>query len=206
MVLPEFPDPARPAGRGRGAAEVTTQRLASADRLSAWVGALATDDAARSRARAHWLARQALEEGTFAGVLIDLAERGRPVLVHLHSGRRHRGVPVAVGTDFVALALGTGRSVLLALRAIASVRTMPGEGPITGDRAVVTETSLAEALCALGEARERVLVLGDDAEHGVSGELRAVGRDVLTVRLDGDGATAYVALASVAEISLVESG
>jgi hypothetical protein len=210
VVTPDFPDPARHARddrrRERPPGEVTTQRIAPGDRLTAWVGSLATDDAARSRARAHWLARQALEEGTFAGVLTDLAERGRPVIVHLHSGRRHRGVPVAIGTDFVALALAGGRSVLVALAAIASVRTMPGEGFITGDRPVVTGTSLVEALCALGEARERVLVLGDDADHGVSGELRAVGRDVLTVRLDGDGATAYVALASVAEISLVESG
>jgi hypothetical protein len=61
-------------------------------------------------------------------------------------------------------------------------------------------------LSALGEERTRVLIVGFDPRQAISGELRAVGRDVLTVRLGGDGGTAYVALGSVAEISLVESG
>src|SRR4029077_3212757 len=122
VAPPDFPDPAR--RDRRLPAHVTTPRLVQGDRLTAWLGSLATDEAARSRARTHWLARQALEEGTFAGVLTDLAERGRPVLVHLHSGRRHRGVPVAIGSDFVALAVAGGRSVLVALSAIASVRTL----------------------------------------------------------------------------------
>jgi hypothetical protein len=39
---------------------------------------------------------------------------------------------------------------------------------------------------------------------GVAGELRSVGRDVVTVRLDGEPrAAAYVAITAIAEVSLV---
>jgi sRNA-binding regulator protein Hfq len=174
--------------------------------LTAWVARLAADDAARERSRAAWLQRQAEDEGTFAGVLADLAERGRAVVVHLHNGRRHRGALAALGADFVILANGEGREVLVRRDAIASVHTLPGEPLTIGDRLVISEATLGEALSALGEERARVLVMGLDAGAGVRGELRSVGADVLTVRQDG-GATAYVALASVAEVSLTaESG
>jgi hypothetical protein len=174
--------------------------------LAGWVAELATDEAARSRTRAHWLGRQAAEEGTFAGVLEDLAERCRPVVVHLHNGRLHRGAAVVVGADFVVLRVTAGRDVAIALSAVASVRTLPGEEASTGDRFVPAAATLAEMLSALVDERVRVMVIGLDARQAVSGELRAVGRDVLTVRLGGEGGTAYVALGSVAEISLVESG
>ena len=174
--------------------------------LAALVAELSSDQAALTRSRAHWLSRQAAAEGTFGGILRDLAERGRPVLLSLHNGRLHRGVTTVVGADFVVVRVGPGRDVAIALAALSSVRTLPGEPATTGDRFVPASTSLAEMLSALGEERTRVLIVGSDPRQAVSGELRAVGRDVLTVRLGGDGGTAYVALASVAEISLVESG
>jgi hypothetical protein len=174
--------------------------------LAALAAELASDDAVRARARAHWLGRQAAAEGTFAGVLRDLAERGRAVLVHLHNGHLHRASVAVVGADFVVLRTAGGRDVAIALHAVASVRTLPGEPTTSGDRFLPTTTTLAEMLDALGEDRARVLVTGLDARQPVAGELRAVGRDVATIRLDGAGGTAYVALDSVAEISLVESG
>jgi hypothetical protein len=174
--------------------------------LSAWAAELATDEAARARSRAYWLQRQAAEEGTFGGIVADLADRGRPIVVHLHNGRLHRGRATVVGSDFVVLRATGGRDVAIALSAVASVRTLPGEPATSGDRFVPAATTLAEMLGALGEERVRVVVIGIDARHPVSGELRAVGRDVLTIRLDGEGGTAYVTLGSVAEISLVESG
>jgi hypothetical protein len=195
----------RPASafRPRRPAEVTRDQDAD---LAALVAELSSDQAALARSRGHWLSRQAAAEGTFGGILRDLAERGRPVLLSLHNGRLHRGVTTVVGADFVVVRVGPGRDVAIALAALSSVRTLPGEPATTGDRFVPAATSLAEMLSALGEERTRVLIVGSDARQAVSGELRAVGRDVLTVRLGGDGGTAYVALGSVAEISLVESG
>jgi hypothetical protein len=178
---------------------------ATTGELTAWVARLAADDAARQRARGAWLHRQAAEEGTFAGVLADLAERGRPVVVALHNGRRHRGVVAALGRDFVIVVTGDQREVLVRSDAIASVHTLPGEPETIGDRVVVSQATLGDALGVLGEERPRLLLLGLDGHAGVRGELRAVGADVVTVRQDG-GATAYLSLSAVAEVSLTESG
>ena len=175
-------------------------------RLAAWVAGLAADESARARARTYWLRRQAEDEGTFVGVLADLADRRRAVVVHLHNGRRHRGEIRVLGADFIALETANHTSVIVHHRSVASVRTAAGEPATVGDRSVVTDVALAETLGALAEERPRVLLIGDDATDSVRGELRRAGRDVLTVRLDGDGGTAYVPLSSVAEISLAESG
>jgi hypothetical protein len=179
---------------------------ASGRSLSAWVASLVADDAARSRARTAWLARQAAEEGTFAGVLVDLAERGAAVVVHLHNGRRHRGVLTVVGRDFCGLRTGGGSDVLVADRGVASVRTLPGDAVTVGDRPVRTDLGFAETVAALADHRVRVLVVGHDADDAVAGELRSVGADVVTVRLDGAGGTAYVSSSSVLELSLTVSG
>jgi hypothetical protein len=174
--------------------------------LAALVAELSADEAARARARTHWLDRQAASEGRFAGVLTDLAERGRPVAVHLHNGRLHRGAVTAVGADFVVLRTPAGHDVAVALSAVGSVRTVPGEAATTGDRFLPASTTFAEMLGALGDERADVLVVGLDARQPVTGRLRSVGRDVLTIRCGDGGGTAYVALASVAEISVLESG
>ncbi|MBA2283054.1 MAG: hypothetical protein H0W25_17730, partial [Acidimicrobiia bacterium] len=50
-------------------------------RLAAWAAAARVDEAAAARSRERWL-RQAADEGaSFTGVLLDLAERGAPVVV-----------------------------------------------------------------------------------------------------------------------------
>jgi hypothetical protein len=173
--------------------------------LEAWLGRLAADDAARARAESGWLRRQAEEEGTFDGVLADLAERGRPLVVAVRNGRSHRATIAALGADFVLLRTGAHHELLVRRAAITSVRTRPGDAVTIGDRLVRTERTLAEAAAALVDDRPRVLVVGADVAATVAGELRAVGADVLTVRLDG-AATAYVPLSSVDELSLTESG
>src|SRR5262245_29158179 len=104
------------------------------DGVDAWLGELASDEAARRRSRDRSLGRQAAEEGTFTGVLVDLAERGRPVVVHLHNGRWHRGLLSMVGTDFVVIRDDAGRDVAIARSALASVRTLPREAATVGDR------------------------------------------------------------------------
>lgn len=178
----------------------------SAPSLGTWVASLAADEAASRRARVQWLRRQAEEEGTFAGVLADLGDRHRPVVVTLRGDRRHRGTVVLLGTDLCALRLGNGREVLLRLADIVAVQTLPTEPVTAGDRAVRAELSLAEALALLAGERARLLIVHDGGRLATTGEARACGQDVLTVRLDGDGGTSYVALASVSEVSLPESG
>jgi len=190
------------AGASGADGRTTTPQL-GAD-LSEWVGRLLVADAAHERSEGYWLRRQAAEEGTFAGVLADLAERRIPVVVHLGNGRRHRGVIRALGADFVLLGAGE-RDVLVRVDAIGAIRTLP-HAPVTlGDRPVAGTLTLAEALAAMADDRPRLLLVGADATEAVSGELRAVGRDVLHLRVDGGGST-YVALASVIEVSAAESG
>lgn len=176
------------------------------DDVDGWVASLRVDQATSDRARAGWLVRQAEEEGSLVGVLSDLAEQGYQVLVHLRNGRRHRGALRVVGSDFCAILTDIGRDVLIAYRDIASVRTRGGSDPIVGDRVVTASTSLREALAALAGTAHRVLVMTGDANDAVGGELRSVGRDLATLRLDGNGGWAYVPLASVAEVTVLESG
>ena len=195
----------RPAAGGRGH-RADDALTASGMPLAAWVASLVADDAAAGRARTAWLRRQAAEEGTFAGALVDLAERAATVVVHLHNGRRHRGTLVLVGRDFVAVRTAGGRDVLVAERGLASVRTLPGDAVTIGDRPVLTDLTLAETLAALADERARVLLVGHDADDALAGELRAVGADLVTIRLDGGGGTAYVSSSSVLELSVTVSG
>jgi hypothetical protein len=117
------------------------------------------------------------------------------------AGRRHRTVVEAVGADFAGLRLQSGAEVLVATSGIAWVRQEARADRAAGDRTPGVLATFAEALAALAEDRPRVLVV-PAAGDGVAGELRAVGRDVLTLRLDAHGRpTVYVPLASVSEVS-----
>ena len=170
-------------------------------RLDRWVAAARSEDAIAARARGRWLRQVADESASFAGVLVDLAERGTPVVVHGAAGRRHRGVVAGVGADFVALRTAQGAHILLAFRGVAAVRAQRGAGQGLGDRDVSVELGLTEALAALAEERPRVLVVTTADPEGLAGELRAVGQDMLTLRLDGrDAVLAYVPTATVAEV------
>ena len=173
-------------------------------RLERWVADARSADAAAGRARERWLRLQADESATFAGVLIDLAERGTPVVIHGRAGRRHRGSISAVAADFCALRTSGGRDVLLAYAGIGSVRPDSRRpGPI-GDRVVQAAIGMAEMLSVLAADRPRVLIVTVADADGVAGELRSVGRDVVTVRLDGEPrAAAYLAITAIAEVSLV---
>jgi len=173
-----------------------------AARLERWAAEARVDEAARTRSRERWLRRQAEESGTLAGVLADLLEAGRAVVVHSRSGRIHRGTLRAVGADFVAVGgIGAGGSALVALAAVASVRTPPGERRVVGDRdAPASPVRLADVVAGMAADRERVLVVTGDGD-AVAGVLLSVGRDVAVVRGEGEPpATCYVPLAAVTEI------
>jgi hypothetical protein len=171
-------------------------------RLSAWAAAARADDAATARSRQRWLRQAAEEDATFAGVLLDLAERRLPVVVTGRAGRRHRCTVTGVGADF-ALVRVDGTDALLSFTGIASVRPESSRPAAAGDRAVDIDVTMAEALAVVAEERPRVLVVTLADADGLAGELRSVGRDVATLRLDGtERATAYVPIASIAELRL----
>jgi len=171
--------------------------------LTRWVAETQVDDAIELRRRSAWLRRQADEEATLAGVLVDLAEQGRPVTLHVANGRRHRGRIVTVGADVVELQSSVGEQVIVALDALDSVRPQADGDGVSGSP-VITGVSLVEVVGRLAERRERVLVVARNGE-ATSGELTAVGRDVLTLALDGGG-VAYLSLLVLAEVSGLESG
>jgi hypothetical protein len=170
-------------------------------RLDAWVATAAVDEAAAARARERWLRQAAAEGASFAGVLLDLGERAAPVVVWGRAGRRHRGVLRAVGADFCGLRTAEGSDVLLTYAGIAAVRPEGRAEAVAGDRPVSLHVGVAEALTVLAEDRPRVLVVTMADADGLAGEMRAVGTDVLTLRLDGAGRpTAYVPIPSIAEV------
>lgn len=162
------------------------------------------DDAAASRRRTAWLGRQAEEEATFAGVLLDLADRDRAVVLHTQSGRVHRGWIEAVGTDFVGVRTATGHRTFLRLDTVATVRGQQAEVDTTGDRPLVVEADLTTLLRSLGPSRPRVVLVVGSGGASVSGELRWVGLDVLAVRLDGGSARTYVPLTAITEVGTTD--
>ena len=172
--------------------------------LNRWVAETQVDDAIELRRRSAWLRRQADEEATMTGVLVDLAEHGRAVTLYLGNGRRHRGTIAAVGRDVVELRSTVGERVVVALDALDSVRPSTDADAVPGDGPVPTDVRLVERVRRLAEQRERVLIVGRNGE-ATSGEITSVGRDVVRVALDGGG-LAYVSLTALAEVSGPESG
>ena len=94
--------------------------------LERWVAELRAGDAAADRRRVDWLARQAADEATIVGVLADLAERDRPVLLEMSTGRRIKGQITLVSDAVCALHSSLGADVVVAVDAICSVRPLPG--------------------------------------------------------------------------------
>lgn len=157
--------------------------------------------AARERER---LLRQVAEEGaSLAGTLLDLAEQGTPVSVSTRSGRAHHGFLIGVGDDFCVLRSARGTLTYLATDTMATVRPQPGERhpPASGERRAPRDLRLVELLSSALPERPRLALVLRGGEV-VAGELRAVGTDVVTLRLDGDGRAVYVAAASIAEATV----
>lgn len=195
-------DPWDDAVRRPGGLVAGPGRPSLSARLDGWLADARTDASAAARAREHWLHAAAAAEATLAGVLLDLAERHTAVAVTTATGRRHHGSIEVLGADFVALRLAGGGEVLVALSAVATVRTAPLVEPADGDRAVATGLALVEVLAELAAERAPVLVVAAGSE-AVAGELRAVGTDVVTVRGTGDPPmTAYISLRAIAEVAL----
>ncbi len=174
---------------------------ADPDALSALLDEARLAEAAGERSRERWLRRQASEGARLTGLLLDAAERRIAVTVRLAGGRSHRGDVAAVGRDVVALATAGG-DVLVALAAVAVV--LPDRAlravPPGDDRRGPLGRTLADVL-ADHEPEARRVVVSCGLGEPLTGVLRAVGADVVTVALDGGG-LAHVALAAVTEVVL----
>ncbi len=125
-----------------------------------------------------------------AGVLLDLAEGRQQLTIRMTSGRLVRGSVELVALDAVALRTGAGHLTLLRLDAIVWVRRVPGQAgePATepaGARPAARPATFAALAAGLAAERPQVSLAVAGEASLLTGELRSVGVDVLTVRLDG---------------------
>lgn len=157
-------------------------------------------DAAGERRREYWLTRQAAEEGTLGGILVDLGERGDPVALSTAARRTVHGRVTTVGTDFVGLVGRSGEVVLVPLDAVTTVRIDPGRRPTLGDRSVAAEGLLAVRLQVLTAERPRV-VLHTWSGEAINGDLVGAGRDLVVIR--GTASTrSYVPVDAINDVTV----
>ncbi len=181
--------------------------------LARWLAEARVDEAVTSRLRERALRQLAADEATLLGLCLDLAEAGRTVLARTTQGRVHRGVLVAVGTDFVALRSPSGEATFLPVDHLAWLRPAPGTwvgapargGEAAGDRRPPLAARLVDIITGLAADRPRVrLVLAGDPDVW-AGRLRACGADVLSVEQAIDPPVmGWVPLAQVTEVGLVD--
>jgi hypothetical protein len=155
------------------------------------------------RRREHWLRRQAADDASLTGVLVDLAEQGHLVRVTTSGGGRHLGRVVGAGAAVVVMESGMHR-ILVAVDAVTTVQAAPGEHDVTspvGHRVGDDPTTLADLLShAVGDGAEVTLTMRSG--QVVTGELVSVGHDVVLVRPDRRTPVIYARLESVSEAAL----
>lgn len=164
------------------------------------------DDAASARERAQWVTRRAEEDATFAGALVDLAERHAPVRLQLRGGREIVGTPLAMGRDCVAVATAAGQAFVRLVH-LSAIRSGPRQGFVPSGTPVGTPhpitRTLHDVVCDATAERLEVHVLLDDGRD-VRGTLRAMGVDVLTLReINAPEATVLVSFDAVAAVTLL---
>ena len=198
--------------------------------LTRLISSVRADDARGSRRRERSLRAAASAEATMGGVLLDLAEAREELTIRMTSGRLLRGWVDLVALDAVALRTAAGLS-LLRLDAITWVRRVPDSrldapaaGPMrphpatigsthsnttepAGDRPAARPVSFVALLAGLAADRPRVSLAVTGENSLLTGELRSVGVDVVTVRLDGaPPVTGYFFASQVSELTVLASG
>ena len=172
--------------------------------LDDWVGRLRADAASQLRRREHWLRRQAADDASLSGVLLDHAEQGSRVALTTVAGRRHVGRVRGAGAEVVVLEVG-GARVMVAIDAVATVQASgDGERPAVspvGHRVGDDPTTLADLLSHEVADRPDVTLVTRGG-HVVVGSLESVGRDVVLVRPADRSPMVYAPLSSISEASL----
>jgi hypothetical protein len=180
--------------------------------VSRWAADARASDAARARSRQRWLRHQAEEESTLAGIALNIAEHGTGVVLETTSGRTHRGRLLGLARDVWVLRSRGSTVTFVAADAIAAFQAQPGGddrsiSEATGARPMPLAASMAEMLGDLAAERPRLRIVVRGRSDALTGQLRAVGMDVATLRLAGDPpTTVYVRLGSVSELSVFGSG
>lgn len=199
-----------PGGDRRGEADDGTDVDAN-DRPDAsvdeWAHRLRGDAAAQLRRREAWLRRQAADDASLSGVLVDHAENGSLVALTTQAGSRHLGRVRGAGAEVVVLEVGRTR-VVVTIDTVATVQAVREEERRTvspvGHRVGDDGTTLAHLLShAVADRPEVTLVMRSG--QVVAGELEAVGRDVAIVRPPDRSPAIYARLSSVSEASLPAS-
>jgi hypothetical protein len=173
-----------------------------------WAAEARVGEAAASRSREGWLRQAASEDASLVGTLVDLAERGTPVVVTMRSGRRLRAAIWRVGADCVAVQHDDRRVSWLALNAVAAIGAEPGGQAVpTGTRRVESEVTLADVLGDLVADQATVAVFLSDMTDPLRGRLVGGGRDIVRLTRSGESPDEVViAVQVVSEVVLVDSG
>lgn len=151
-------------------------------------------DAVESRRRQQWLRRQAEDEGTFHGLLVDLTERQGALAFQTRAGRVVRGRAVTLGADFIAIVGAQDGTALVPLSMVVAVSPEPGTVPSVGDRPETTTATLAATLADLAAERPTV-TLHTTASGRVAGTLWSAGQDFGVVRAAaGDTYVPFIAV------------
>jgi hypothetical protein len=192
--------------------------VASGEELAADLTLLLGDarhaEATGERIRERSLRAVASAEATLVGILLDLAEHQDELSLRTTSGRTLQGRIVVVARDAVILRSGSGLCTYVRLGGLAWVRRLPSDrqgrprdGEPAGDRPAPRDTTFAALVADLAGDRPRVALGVIGEQTPMTGELRAMGADVLTIRLDGEPpATAYVAAGQLSELTVLASG
>ena len=170
--------------------------------LTRFVGEGAVDNAARSRSRTRWQRQLAVEEGTWLGLLCDLAETHATAVIDTTIGRRLRGIIATVGSDFVTVATTTGGRVVLAITAISAVQLAPGQRAAVGRATMANLPTLSEMLAELAVDRPPLTwyVTGGTS---ITGQLMGVGQGFVQLRIGGTPpSTSYVPIGEGTMIGL----
>ncbi|MBK5223046.1 MAG: hypothetical protein JJE52_09250 [Acidimicrobiia bacterium] len=198
-----------PYGERRGDDDSTTEISPAppgfGDGTERWASQLRIEAASQLRRREHWLRRQAADDATMCGVLVDHAERRSVITLTTVGGGRHTGIAVGAGAEVVVLHAGSTR-IIVAIDAVATVQaTDIGHAPVNpvGHRVGDDPTTMADLLSHAVDDRPEITLVTRGG-GAVEGELRAIGRDLVMVRPER-GALVYVRLASVSEAVLAVS-
>jgi hypothetical protein len=180
----------QPNGNGR-----TKQNLDPFAELTATAWADETT-AERRAGRLHRLLEQ--EASTLVGILIEAAERRRPIVVDL-PGLSIRGTLTAVGADF-AIVFSTAASKRWIIRTSAVTSLTCDDARMVGDRTDTLSSTFQDLAAELAGLEEQVdLLTTDGAMH--SGVLEWCGVDLLAVGSFSGRQYTYIPIASLSAMS-----